>query len=78
MTCLGAVEVVSLYLKRKLGSLIRLLDESRMSGTHLSLAESALQARLRDKLNAESIKLWQEPFYDEATRKVNDNEILVS
>jgi hypothetical protein len=49
-----------------------------MSGTHLSLAESALQARLRDKLNAESIKLWQEPFYDEATRKVNDNEILVS
>ena len=72
------MEILTLYLKRKFESIIKLIEAVRMSGTHISLAENALHARIRDKLNAESIKLWQAPFYDEPTQGVSDNEILVS
>ncbi|CAG7828581.1 unnamed protein product [Allacma fusca] len=41
-----------------------------------NLAESALQARIRDKLNAENVKLWLEPFFDSANGIGNDVEIL--
>jgi len=43
----------------------------------LNLAETATQARLRDKLHAESVKLWLEPFYDEAEKTTKDAEIKV-
>ena len=49
-----------------------------MSGTAINLTEMALQARIRDKLNQEGVKLWQAPFYNDTTKTVVDSEILVS
>jgi len=40
------------------------------------MSENALNARLREKLNVENVKLWTEPFYDPVTKTVVDSEIL--
>jgi len=55
--------------------------EEGLGGPSLSpsvqLAESALQARIREKLNTENIKLWAEPFISQgSTTAANDHEIM--
>ncbi|CAL8106533.1 unnamed protein product [Orchesella dallaii] len=45
-----------------------------MSSTNL--AENALTARLRDRLNLESTKLWLEPFFDPVTQTPKDAEVI--
>lgn len=44
----------------------------------VNLPETALQARIREKLNQEGVKLWEKPFYDETTKTPVDSEVIVS
>lgn len=47
-----------------------------MSSTNLTMSESAIQARVREKLNVENVRLWTEPFYDVVSKQVVADEVL--